>query len=359
MMMGFLPRAWRLCTNSLSALGQVTVVAPTESWSGASHTITFHEPLACTKVEIGGLFTGFGVQGSPADCVKLACLQLHEGPIDLVVSGINCGANVGINVYYSGTVAAAMEAAFLQIPSAAISVAAEDQIDFDKAAEYGVGVLGKLLPLHPGDVMNINIPLLSRGRPKGLRVVPQATSGFHEYYIPHKNGGSETRFSARRRYASGGEGPRRHDVFGGGLHHRNRPEGRHDRPREDRRVADARSRENPMSDEPVSQICIVTVAGQDRVGIVARLATTMAKANVNIVDINQKIMEDYFVMTMAVDIGRAAVDMGQIRKRLDLVGRQMALKITIQDENIFKAMHRVWKYRSCRSPPKKSSKPSR
>jgi ACT domain-containing protein len=96
-----------------------------------------------------------------------------------------------------------------------------------------------------------------------------------------------------------------------------------------------------MTDEKVSQICIVTVTGADRVGIVARLATVMAKANVNIVDINQKIMEDYFVMTMAVDIGRASVDVGQIRKRLDQVGKQMALKITIQDENIFKAMHRI------------------
>jgi ACT domain-containing protein len=96
-----------------------------------------------------------------------------------------------------------------------------------------------------------------------------------------------------------------------------------------------------MTDERVSQICIVTVTGADRVGIVARLATVMAKANVNIVDINQKIMEDYFVMTMAVDLGRASVDMGQIRKRLDQVGKQMALKITIQDEIIFKEMHRV------------------
>jgi len=96
-----------------------------------------------------------------------------------------------------------------------------------------------------------------------------------------------------------------------------------------------------MTDEKPSQICIVTVTGADRVGIVARLATVMAKANVNIVDINQKIMEDYFVMTMAVDIGRASLDMGQIRKRLDQVGKQMALKITIQDENIFKAMHRI------------------
>jgi len=175
----------------LKALGEVTVVAPLDSWSGASHSITFAEPLACQTLEVGGLFTGHGVQGSPADCVKLACMQLHDGPIDLVVAGINCGANVGINVYYSGTVAAAMEAAFLKIPSAAISVAAEDETDFDKAADYGVAVLRKLLPLHSGDVMNINIPLLSRGAPKGVRVVPQATSGFHEYYIPHLNGGSE------------------------------------------------------------------------------------------------------------------------------------------------------------------------
>jgi ACT domain-containing protein len=96
-----------------------------------------------------------------------------------------------------------------------------------------------------------------------------------------------------------------------------------------------------MTQEKASQICIVTVTGADRVGIVARLATVMAKANINIVDINQKIMEDYFVMTMAVDIGRSTFDMGQIRRKLDQVGRQMGLKIMIQDENIFKAMHRV------------------
>jgi 5'-nucleotidase len=180
--------------KQLIDLGEVTVVAPTECWSGASHSITFHEPLACTKVQIGDLFTGFGVQCSPADCVKLASLQLHEGPIDLVVSGINYGANVGINVYYSGTVAAAMEAAFLGIPSAAISVAFEDQTDFDKAAGHGVGVLRKLLPLHAGDVMNINVPLTSRGRPRGIRIVPQATSGFHEYYVPHANNSTELVF---------------------------------------------------------------------------------------------------------------------------------------------------------------------
>jgi ACT domain-containing protein len=96
-----------------------------------------------------------------------------------------------------------------------------------------------------------------------------------------------------------------------------------------------------MKNTKTSQICIVTITGQDKVGIVARLATAMAKGNINIVDINQKVMEDYFVMTMAVDVAAATIDIGQIKKRLDRVGREMALKITVQDENIFKAMHRV------------------
>jgi len=178
----------------LVALGEVTVVAPVESWSGASHCITFFEPLACAKVDIEGLFSGFGVRGSPADCVKLACMQLHQGPIDLVVAGINHGANVGINVYYSGTVAAAMEAAFLRIPSVAVSVSSESHMDFERAAGYGFDVLKRLLPLHGGDVININIPMLSRGEPRGVRIVPQATSGFHEYYIPQRNDPGEMVF---------------------------------------------------------------------------------------------------------------------------------------------------------------------
>lgn len=89
------------------------------------------------------------------------------------------------------------------------------------------------------------------------------------------------------------------------------------------------------------QICIVTVTGTDRVGIIATLATAMAKANVNIVDVNQKIMEDYFVMTMAVNIAESNIDIAQIKKRLDKLSKEMSLKITIQDENIFKAMHRI------------------
>ena len=96
-----------------------------------------------------------------------------------------------------------------------------------------------------------------------------------------------------------------------------------------------------MKDDKTSQICIVTIIGQDKVGIVARLATAMARANINILDINQNVMEEHFVMTMAVDVTDATIDMGQIKKKLDRIGREMALKITVQDEKIFKAMHRV------------------
>lgn len=90
-----------------------------------------------------------------------------------------------------------------------------------------------------------------------------------------------------------------------------------------------------------AQVCIMTVTGVDRVGIIAKLATTMAKANINILDVNQKIMEEYFVMTMAVDIANATIDMKKIRKQLDRLGKEMSLNITFQNENIFKTMHRV------------------
>jgi len=96
-----------------------------------------------------------------------------------------------------------------------------------------------------------------------------------------------------------------------------------------------------MAKKKESQICIVTVTGVDRVGIIAKLATACAKANINIVDVNQKIMEDYFVMTMAVDIAEANIDTEKIKKRFDRISKEMSLAITFQDESIFKAMHRI------------------
>jgi len=180
--------------KELEKIGEVTVAAPSDSQSGASHSVTFALPLVCNKVDINGQFTGFSIKGSPADCVKLAVMQLHEGSIDLLVSGINHGANAGINVYYSGTVAAAMEGAFLGIPSVAMSLSYEENMDFEKAAHYCAKILKKLMPVKKGTVININIPELSRGEPKGVRAVPQSSKGFEEYYVRQKNEQGQTVF---------------------------------------------------------------------------------------------------------------------------------------------------------------------
>ena len=90
-----------------------------------------------------------------------------------------------------------------------------------------------------------------------------------------------------------------------------------------------------------TQICVMTVTGVDRVGIIAKLATAMAKANINIVDVNQKIMENYFVMMMGVDTTDATIGVDKIKRQLNRLAKEMSLNITFQDENIFKAMHRV------------------
>jgi ACT domain-containing protein len=94
-------------------------------------------------------------------------------------------------------------------------------------------------------------------------------------------------------------------------------------------------------DTKTRQVCIVTVTGKDKVGIIARISNAMAKANVNIIDVSQRIMEDYFVMTMACDITEATADMDKMHKQLARIAKEMELNITFQHENIFKMMHRV------------------
>lgn len=178
--------------KELIKLGNVTVVAPSDRMSGAGHSITVFEPLACEKVRIENQFSGYSVNGSPADCVKLAIMELCPQRPDIVVSGINNGANVGINVYYSGTVAAAMEAAFYRIPAIALSCAHEEEMDFNTAAKYCAEVINKIGMHSLSGVININIPRLSVGKPRGIKVVPQSTMGFEEYFVKKQSNTGQT-----------------------------------------------------------------------------------------------------------------------------------------------------------------------
>ena len=95
-----------------------------------------------------------------------------------------------------------------------------------------------------------------------------------------------------------------------------------------------------MAKQP-SEICIITVTGVDKVGIIAELACAMARENINIIDVNQRIMESFFVMTMAADFSKATKSLETMKKRLDTLAKKMRLNITLQNEQLFEAIHRI------------------
>ena len=146
------------------------------------HSITILTPLVVEEIFEDKERIGWLVEGSPADCVKLACLELLDAPPDLVISGINFGANAGINVLYSGTVAAAVEGAFFEVRSIAISLEYSEHPDFDHAARIAMRVIRQILENSPehGLLFNVNLPELAGGEPAGIRVVPQGVVRYQE-----------------------------------------------------------------------------------------------------------------------------------------------------------------------------------
>lgn len=176
--------------RELVKLGEVQVVAPETVQSATGHGITVSTPLLTQRVTVGEgpvAFEGVAVDGRPADCVKLAAAKILPRPPDLVVSGINSGANVGINVLYSGTVAAAIEAAFLGFPAVALSLYLRPHIptDYARTAALSRGVLEQMLAagLRGGQVVSVNLPpLLPDEQPAGVRVVRQCARPWADTY---------------------------------------------------------------------------------------------------------------------------------------------------------------------------------
>jgi 5'-nucleotidase len=166
--------------RALCRLGDVCVVAPAVEQSGVGHSITFLTPLMAKEVFDDDRRRGWAVEGSPADCVKLALAEFCPSP-DLVVSGINGGLNLGINVLYSGTVAGATEGAVFGIPSIAVSLEYDEHAKFDRAAATAVSLIEQILE-HGGatghTLYNINMPTTAMEREAEVRVVPMATVGW-------------------------------------------------------------------------------------------------------------------------------------------------------------------------------------
>ncbi|MBK8268486.1 MAG: 5'/3'-nucleotidase SurE [Planctomycetes bacterium] len=168
--------------DALDGLGEVDVVAPETVQSGGSHAITIRHPVLWRSVRVGDRFRGTSVEGTPADCVKLAINALLPHKPDLVVSGINAGLNTGIHVLYSGTVAAAIEGAILGCPAVAVSFELYRDMDFVAAGRIARRVIERIAEdgFRAGTVYNVNIPELKPGIPLGIRVARQSTSAMDE-----------------------------------------------------------------------------------------------------------------------------------------------------------------------------------
>jgi 5'-nucleotidase len=164
----------RAMAEALRPLGDVQVVAPLVEQSGVSHRITYLHPIMVKEVkDDDGESYGWSVDGTPADCVKLGVLEFCSRRPDLIVSGINSGANVGINVIYSGTVAAAIEGAFFGITSIAVSLAQSSTApDYLAAAAHAMPLIRELLERNPrpGTLWNVNLPPTSPHGPRGVRM---------------------------------------------------------------------------------------------------------------------------------------------------------------------------------------------
>jgi len=154
--------------QALMAIAEVTTVGPDRNCSGASNSLTLLNPLRTQQIENGFI----AVNGTPTDCVHLAISQLLDFTPDLVVAGINHGANLGDDVLYSGTVAAATEGRHLGLPAIAVSLAGRDEQHFATAAHVTVQVIRKLKsqPLPADQILNINVPAIPLSELKGIQV---------------------------------------------------------------------------------------------------------------------------------------------------------------------------------------------
>lgn len=164
---GYSAAGLKALASALSAHVDITVVAPEANRSGASNSLTLEIPLRVSQAENGF----YKVNGTPTDCVHLAITGLLDREPDMVFAGINHGSNLGDDVIYSGTVAAATEGRFLGLPAVALSLASPNPKHFDTAGRVAVSLLERIrrYPLPPDTILNVNIPDIPWGELQGFR----------------------------------------------------------------------------------------------------------------------------------------------------------------------------------------------
>lgn len=169
--------------KKLRSLGEVTVVAPDAERSAQGHAITLSVPLRVNESRRDGKFFGYAISGTPADCVKIGLMYIMKKKRpDLIISGVNRGANLGVNVLYSGTVSGATEGAILGVPSFAVSLASFKWENFQAAVDFSHKLakmmLDKKLPIKT--LLNVNVPALPKSEIRGVRITRQGMSTFYK-----------------------------------------------------------------------------------------------------------------------------------------------------------------------------------
>ncbi|NUN69598.1 MAG: 5'/3'-nucleotidase SurE [Bacteroidetes bacterium] len=183
--------------NALTPIADVTVVAPDSQQSAVGHAITVHRPLRVREVKKDGRFFGYAVDGTPADCVKLAIRNLMKVKPDLVISGINHGSNTAISVIYSGTVSAATEGTILGIPSIAMSLTTfEPNADFSFAAKFARTMAERVITngLPNGTVLNVNVPAVPESEIRGVVITRQGKSVWNDEFEARRDPGNKQYF---------------------------------------------------------------------------------------------------------------------------------------------------------------------
>jgi 5'-nucleotidase len=181
----------RNLVEAVKELGKVVVVAPDKAQSGMGHAITIGHPLRMTKMDMFGDIEAWQTSGTPVDCVKLAVDKILHGKPDLCLSGINHGANHSINVIYSGTMSAAMEASIESIPSIGFSLLDYSyEADFGPARQYVKKIVSSLLQQKKLDkhlLLNVNIPSVPYELIKGIKICRQAYAKYEEDFEERKD----------------------------------------------------------------------------------------------------------------------------------------------------------------------------
>jgi len=171
--------------REMKQLGEVIAIAPASEQSAVGHAITLWNPLRINQVNRHGEFFGYAVNGTPADCVKLAVHAIMDERPDVIVSGINLGANIGTAVIYSGTVSGATEGAILGIPSIAISLATFSNPDFSAAAKFARKLTSTVVEkggLPQGILLNVNVPAVAESEIAGVEITRNSESRFEDIF---------------------------------------------------------------------------------------------------------------------------------------------------------------------------------